>query len=815
MCPAFCTDKRAVELNNDGVRAISKKDWTTALEKLEEALKIEPTYGLALENLSIAYNNSALAISEKQPTEAADKFCKALFYSPDSETARENLNTCISSLGKDPKSYEDRVKLGDEASARKEYMVAFVEYRAARSIKQSAQIQSKIAEVTPLVGADAVKAMESRAFRASVQKKVLDRWHEHHDTKYGPTFALKIGADGKIESVKLTKSSGRNSLDAFGSQLIRDCEPFSAPPDKAEVMEVSLGEIDFGPYMTALQRHIKRHWFPPRGQESKEVQVVFKVHNTGRLSDLHLTKTCDSDAANEAAKKAVESAAPFQALPIGTPENVDIQFTFDYNVFSKKDKNEKDEADDSQPRHETSETASTGSGSHSTTHESTGASQSHEAGSSNQAGSVNPKDLSTQEISCDEPVAPLWFPPLPKHLDAPVKPFPMLSAPPSEPWIIKGSSPLVISLLTSTQGESTAHGGEEHNTQSQEAARRGEWDKAVREGLLAVANSPRNTDYAKNASLATSAYGSQLQKSGKVDQALRAFRLALLLDPTNSTASSALDGCLKKAGKDPENAAARRALSEELESAGDLESAVVEQQKVVQLDDTPQARARLGDLLKNSGMIVTSYAEYRNAVLKPWPSGENKQLAIVHQRMADILKLFALSAKDRGRGTLGMVRLLNAANEYRRATTLDPKNSAAIAGLTECARQIVDINSSFTNQLMLAGAYMLAHDFRHASKDLNNCAALRPTDSQLDQAKLAYWFLLGTFAGEGDRDLVTDAVSAAQKASLSSSEDAKIFFALSLLYKKNGNSKGYDECIAKAQKLSSSTVEKLKDTLTK
>jgi hypothetical protein len=29
----------------------------------------------------------------------------------------------------------------------------------------------------------------------------------------------------------------------------------------------------------------------------------------------------------------VENAAPFRPLPAGAPEDVDIQFTFDYNVF--------------------------------------------------------------------------------------------------------------------------------------------------------------------------------------------------------------------------------------------------------------------------------------------------------------------------------------------------------------------------------------------------------------------------------------------------------------------------------------------------
>ena len=47
-------------------------------------------------------------------------------------------------------------------------------------------------------------------------------------------------------------------------------------------------DVDFGPYMADLQRRIKRAWFPPKGNESKRVVVLFKVHKQGELSNLRL-----------------------------------------------------------------------------------------------------------------------------------------------------------------------------------------------------------------------------------------------------------------------------------------------------------------------------------------------------------------------------------------------------------------------------------------------------------------------------------------------------------------------------------------------
>ncbi len=93
-------------------------------------------------------------------------------------------------------------------------------------------------------------------------------------------------------------------------------------------------DVDFGPYMADLQRRIKRAWFPPKGNESKRVSVVFKIHRDGQMSNLRLDKSSGLAIADQAALKAVENAAPFRPLPPGAPDDVDIQFTFDYNVFA-------------------------------------------------------------------------------------------------------------------------------------------------------------------------------------------------------------------------------------------------------------------------------------------------------------------------------------------------------------------------------------------------------------------------------------------------------------------------------------------------
>ena len=96
----------------------------------------------------------------------------------------------------------------------------------------------------------------------------------------------------------------------------------------------AIREPDFGPYMRELQRRIKMNWDPPKGNESKRVVLLFKIAKDGRLLSCSVFKSSGLQNADAAALNAVKLAAPFKPLP---PEykgqSIDIQFTFDYNVF--------------------------------------------------------------------------------------------------------------------------------------------------------------------------------------------------------------------------------------------------------------------------------------------------------------------------------------------------------------------------------------------------------------------------------------------------------------------------------------------------
>lgn len=96
----------------------------------------------------------------------------------------------------------------------------------------------------------------------------------------------------------------------------------------------AIREPDFGPYMRELQRRIKMNWDPPKGNESKRVVLLFKIAKDGRLLSCSVFKSSGLPSADKAAINAVQATAPFRPLPAEfRGSSIDIQFTFDYNVF--------------------------------------------------------------------------------------------------------------------------------------------------------------------------------------------------------------------------------------------------------------------------------------------------------------------------------------------------------------------------------------------------------------------------------------------------------------------------------------------------
>lgn len=87
----------------------------------------------------------------------------------------------------------------------------------------------------------------------------------------------------------------------------------------------------FDPYLADLQRRIRRQWFPPKGSGKERIQLIFRVHRDGSITNLRIVTPSGSSIANHAALNAVKDASPFSPLPAWAADELDIDYTFDYS----------------------------------------------------------------------------------------------------------------------------------------------------------------------------------------------------------------------------------------------------------------------------------------------------------------------------------------------------------------------------------------------------------------------------------------------------------------------------------------------------
>lgn len=149
----------------------------------------------------------------------------------------------------------------------------------------------------------------------------------------GLSFAPTGSATGKNTR---TGGTGSGSSTGSGSGKGNVGNPGPGNPNGTPGID-AIKEPDFGPYMRELQNRIKRNWEPPKGEESRRVVLLFTIARDGRLISVNVSKSSGLAAADNAAINAVKLTAPFKPLPAEYKKNsVDIQFTFDYNVFGAK-----------------------------------------------------------------------------------------------------------------------------------------------------------------------------------------------------------------------------------------------------------------------------------------------------------------------------------------------------------------------------------------------------------------------------------------------------------------------------------------------
>ena len=149
-----------------------------------------------------------------------------------------------------------------------------------------------------------------------------------------------VGGSG-LEEGRKTRKSSSSSLGGLSSRSsgsgpggVGNSDVFNADRNGPGEGIDAAKDVDFGPYMAELQRRVKRNWIPPEQGNSRRSVLRFSISRNGEISNLRVGKSSGNPDSDAAAMDAVRRAAPFRTLPAGYKgRTIDIQFTFDINVF--------------------------------------------------------------------------------------------------------------------------------------------------------------------------------------------------------------------------------------------------------------------------------------------------------------------------------------------------------------------------------------------------------------------------------------------------------------------------------------------------
>jgi len=136
---------KAIHLYDEAGSLMNAGKQEEAIKKLEQSIDCDPSYQPSRSRLARIYHNAAMY--ETDDKKALKLMHKALTLAPD-EDDYANLDRLIRKSGKDPSSFDDRLKLGDEASKSGDLDGAVYEYAAALKIKHDDAVQTKLDDAT-------------------------------------------------------------------------------------------------------------------------------------------------------------------------------------------------------------------------------------------------------------------------------------------------------------------------------------------------------------------------------------------------------------------------------------------------------------------------------------------------------------------------------------------------------------------------------------------------------------------------------------------------------------------------------------------
>ncbi len=149
-----------------------------------------------------------------------------------------------------------------------------------------------------------------------------------------PAPAAQRPSDASQLGPPVTASAASQGAGVQGSGASGLANPTQSDPNPPSV--AARANVDWGPWLAALQRKVEQHWIPGQTGTSRRTVVIFTVGRAGDLQSMRLARTSGSQQTDDAALTAIQRAAPFLPLPEAyTGSSVTINFTFDINVLGE------------------------------------------------------------------------------------------------------------------------------------------------------------------------------------------------------------------------------------------------------------------------------------------------------------------------------------------------------------------------------------------------------------------------------------------------------------------------------------------------
>lgn len=172
-----------------------------------------------------------------------------------------------------------------------------------------------------------------------LKSRITQFWTAKKEFERPVEVLLRIAPDGMIQVSPIKDSKPAIPVEIVAEQL-NPLTPLAVPPAGKELCfhaqlsnnkdQVSFvrADIDWPQYLSSVQKRIQQEWKPPRIAKSTEAKVRFKIGQDGQLLKVDFEKRSSSSDFDQVAVKTLRKLAPFNPLPDGQPDPIEIDFTF-------------------------------------------------------------------------------------------------------------------------------------------------------------------------------------------------------------------------------------------------------------------------------------------------------------------------------------------------------------------------------------------------------------------------------------------------------------------------------------------------------